>query len=336
MDSAGFVVNPKDAWEQYTHIYDYTPIMSAQKVGLIQNKMWSTPSCIFGQQILHPGVYDHTRKHIRETEHLVCIHRYLHGETYGTTDGQPFSTRPGMIVFRDMSQLYFGIQTEGLAQGIYFPSAVIGYDPSRASNLLTYTQHSTLGRLLHAEFDFFFGELASGASSLDAMRFNRLIACFTLACQGKIANEDVRTVAREALADLIRTYIEENLASPDLTTTTILKSFGVSRASLYRIFAPDGGVRNYISRRRLFRAAVDLSKTATVRGRITRTAERWGFSSNANFHRSIKNVFGVKPGSMFQHPLDRQKALPVDVKGSAHSGEFIDWADDRRSRLAAA
>lgn len=310
--------------------------MNSGHTGLIQNKMWSTPSCIFGQQILYPGVYDHTRKHVRETEHLVCIHRYLHGETYGTTDGQPFTTRPGTIVFRDMSQLYYGIQTEGLAQGIYFPSAVIGYDPSRASNLLTYTQHSTLGRLLHAEFDFFFGELAAGAGALDAKRFNRLIACLTLACEGSVANEDVRTVAREALADLIRCYIEENLASPDLSTTSILKSFGVSRASLYRIFAPEGGVRNYISRRRLFRAAFDLSNTATVRGMITRTAEKWGFSSDANFHRSIKNVFGVKPGSLFAHPLNRQKSVPVQSKKPPREDEFIDWADDRRSRLAAA
>lgn len=336
VDSAGFKVRPKDAWEQYTQIYDYTPITNQLDGSFVENQMWSTPTSIFGQQFLCPALYDHTKKHIRETEHLICIHRYLSGETYGSTEGQPFSTRPGMIVFRDMTRPYIGIQTAGVAQGVYFPSAMIGYDHDRYPGMLTCQATSPIGRILNAEFDYFFDHLSSGDQSIDAHRYQRLVACLTVACAGPNVREDVRIQARNALADLIRDFIEQNLASPLLSTESILREFGVSRASLYRMFESEGGVRNYISRRRLFQAAVDLSRAETVRGKISRTAERWGFSSNANFHRSIKTVFGVKPGSLFEHPLGEGHASHGAERGSGFAGAFRSWSDDRCTELAAA
>ena len=46
-------------------------------------------------------------------------------------------------------------------------------------------------------------------------------------------------------------YIDKHLDSPRLSADAIARCFGWSRATLYRLFEPDGGLMKYIQRRRL-------------------------------------------------------------------------------------
>ena len=301
--SAGFKTRPEDAWEHYTPVYNYTFIADPRNHKMIENRLWSAGMAIFGAQSVCASVYDHTQDHVAESGHLVCVHRFLEGTASGLHDDQPFSTPPYTVGIRDYSRPYKGIQTPGYSEAVYLLPSAIHFDPGQHRGTLAYAPSSTMGRVLNAEFDYFFGQLNAGAQTISRARFNRMVGCFTVAVNGAYANEDVRVQAREALGDLICDYIEEHLHLPTLTTKSILDEFGVSRASLYRIFEREGGVRNYISMRRLFRAVGELATKPTVRGEISKVAEHWGFSSNANFHRSVKTAFGVKPGSLFEYPI---------------------------------
>lgn len=301
--SAGFKTQPQDAWEHYTPIYNYTFIADPRNPKMIENRLWSAGTAIFGAQSVCASVYDHTQDHVAESGHLVCVHRYLEGTGSGLHDDLPFSTPPYTVGIRDYSRPYKGVQTPGFSQAVYLLPSAIHFDSGQHRGTLAYAPSSTMGRVLNAEFDYFFDRLNAGAQTISRARYSRMIGCFTVAVNGAYANEDVRVQAREALGDLISAFIEENLHLPTLTTKQILAEFGVSRASLYRIFEREGGVRNYISMRRLFRAVGELATKPTVRGEISKVAEHWGFSSNANFHRSVKTVFGVKPGSLFEHPI---------------------------------
>ena len=49
-------------------------------------------------------------------------------------------------------------------------------------------------------------------------------------------------------------FVTIRLTSPDLDTKMISESFGLSRASLSRLFGPLGGVAGYVRRCRLDRA----------------------------------------------------------------------------------
>lgn len=138
----------------------------------------------------------------------------------------------------------------------------------------------------------------------------RFIACVRVALSPEPVGPDIRRRARDALRDLICDFLKQNLNLRELGAALILRKFGVSRATLYRMFQPFGGLRVYISNQRLLHAALDLSRLEPVRGSIVRTAERWGFSSAVHFNRSIRGTFGTSPGELFEVPLE-ELAVPT-------------------------
>lgn len=313
---SGFRANAKDAWQQYAPIYDFAPVDQGKSDSLFINQSWFTSGLLFGEQALDANIINRTRQHFQDTDHLVTFHRYLSGYSHGLNDDKPFSTLPGMISVRDYSKSFRGYQSPCVSQGIYVPRDWVGFRPKADGSTHSFAENTMASRVINVELDYFFDILKRGATVLDSARLERLIACFTVALNGMEAKQDVRALARDAMSDVIRDFIEENLASARLSTSFLLGEFGVSRATLYRIFERDGGVRNYISTRRLIRSAIDLASTPTRRGEISRTAERWGFSSSASFNRAVKNYFGTAPGSMFEHPIflnrRRIKGLPRD------------------------
>ncbi len=93
----------------------------------------------------------------------------------------------------------------------------------------------------------------------------------------------------------IRRYIEAGLASEELSASSVAANFGLSRASLYRLFAPVGGVADYIRSRRLHRAFFDLANSAGRGPRISEVARRWQLGTDAHFTRSFKAAYGITP-----------------------------------------
>ena len=66
----------------------------------------------------------------------------------------------------------------------------------------------------------------------------------------------------------IRHFIDQNLLSKDLEVDLIAANFGLSRASLYRLFAPIGGVAVYIRKQRLERAFQEIASAEYSNRRI--------------------------------------------------------------------
>ena len=64
----------------------------------------------------------------------------------------------------------------------------------------------------------------------------------------------------------VRRYIDRKLASPDLSANSIAAEFGLSRASLYRLFEPAGGIAKYIRKVRLSRAYQGLPRPNSPMG----------------------------------------------------------------------
>ncbi|MEG3639874.1 helix-turn-helix domain-containing protein [Magnetococcus sp. PR-3] len=94
-----------------------------------------------------------------------------------------------------------------------------------------------------------------------------------------------------------RNYIEQNLCSEKLTPQAIALGLGLSRASLYRLFEPLGGVAAYIRNRRIkraFRLLVSPPNPDAVQ-RITDVAFAVGFNDVAQFSRLFKDQYGITP-----------------------------------------
>jgi AraC-like DNA-binding protein len=93
----------------------------------------------------------------------------------------------------------------------------------------------------------------------------------------------------------VKDYINRVLDDPDLSSERLCRIFGLSRATLYRMFEKEGGVQRHIDARRLDRCFAELHNAPATCGRVGEVSRRWGFHEAANFNRRFKNRFGVRP-----------------------------------------
>jgi AraC-like DNA-binding protein len=93
----------------------------------------------------------------------------------------------------------------------------------------------------------------------------------------------------------IRRFIDRNVTSADLNADAIAESFGLSRASLYRLFEPIGGIASYIRKARLNRAYQELTSVEFSERRIGQIAFSLGFRNISAFNRLFHKAYGVSP-----------------------------------------
>lgn len=120
----------------------------------------------------------------------------------------------------------------------------------------------------------------------------------------------------QALAEAI---IYENLLRPDLSPTFIAGQMHVSRATLYRLFEPQGGVMHCVQNERLLAVRDALSDPMETRT-LARLAEAFAFSSASQLSRSFHNRFGVPPKIW---RAQRRAAQRVDNQAASHHA--LNW-----------
>lgn len=109
-------------------------------------------------------------------------------------------------------------------------------------------------------------------------------------------NPAARAAMAESQITRIRRFIDANLHDPYLGPEMLCHRFGLSRASLYRLFAPLGGVREHIQGRRLRRAFDALTDPSLRHLPLSQVAEGHGFAAWSSFARAFKGRFGLSPG----------------------------------------
>jgi AraC-like DNA-binding protein len=123
---------------------------------------------------------------------------------------------------------------------------------------------------------------------------------------------------RGAVIMEIKRYIGQNLAQADLGPDHLCKAFGLSRASLYRLFEPIGGVTDHIRTRRL-RSAFDMLFHDQKRT-IGEIAYACGFTDVSAFSRAFRHQFDMSPTEVrdggherpiFPHVSHQQSAASV-------------------------
>ncbi len=105
----------------------------------------------------------------------------------------------------------------------------------------------------------------------------------------------------------LKAAIEQQIGDPALTPTRLMQQLGLSRASLYRLFEPLGGVTAYITERRLRRGIRLVTDTSASAPRISEVARRVGFTSATAFGRAFRDMFGMTPRearALAWHPID--------------------------------
>lgn len=110
----------------------------------------------------------------------------------------------------------------------------------------------------------------------------------------------------------VRRYIDQHLRSPALNVESLVRTFGLSRAALYRHFEPVGGIAAYIRSARHSRAYQEIVAPEFANQRIGPIAFRLGFKNLSAFNRLFKETYGVSPReARFAGSADTPLQTPV-------------------------
>jgi AraC-like DNA-binding protein len=104
-------------------------------------------------------------------------------------------------------------------------------------------------------------------------------------------------VHRDVLCARIKSYIEQNVADPELSVDAIAQALDMSTRSVHRAFAADpaGSISNYVWMRRLSHCAASLRDPTQADRSITDICFSFGFKSASHFSRLFQEHHGVPP-----------------------------------------
>jgi len=122
------------------------------------------------------------------------------------------------------------------------------------------------------------------------------------------------SAAHVGLASLtdMKDFIEDQLGRADLGPEVLAEAFSLSRATLYRLFEPLGGVAAFILDRRLNRALQTITAPHAAHLRLKQLAHELGFAHPTSFTRAFKKRFGMPP-----HEVRALRSYPDEVQSAA-------------------
>lgn len=321
-----------DRWRgSMSSLYDLAPADDAETAGFgARSTAWH-----LGAMIVNTGTYQGGQK-VRRTAALIRrdqIDHYklqlrLAGGLQVDADGHAVSVVAGDVVVEDLSR-----PSHYLAQG---GSNIVVYIAREALDDLTRHPGSMHGAMVRgAAGAVLTDHLQSLARNLPLLRTQaaRDIAAVTTllvaACVTPTpeALDRARPAIEVTVTRQICRYIECHLTEPFLSADSLCAFFHISRAKLYRLLAPLGGVQGFIRERRLMRVhAILLEAAGPIH--LSRLAEDHGFSSASDFSRAFRTQFGYAPRDARLGAAAAGVALPPATDAEA---EFNRWMGSVRS-----
>ena len=263
----------------------------------------------------------------------IAIYLLISGSAAGLAGDRPMGVDPGDVMFVDLSQSLTMRQSaaDGLVDELTLWTArdrILPLVPDEnALHGLVLKAESPAGAVVGATMRAF-------AASAPRMR----LTDFDAVAEGMVAlaTKSIAPalawggdgVVPQPLASFVtvRRYIDRKLTSPDLSAKSIAAEFGLSRASLYRLFEPAGGIAKYIRKVRLSRAYQEITAAELSNRRIGFIAYQLGFKNVSAFSRLFHEVYGVTPGEARERA--RQTVARPEYAVPARPGESLTrWLD---------
>lgn len=233
---------------------------------------------------------------------MIRIMHCLENGLWWGVEGGEFGQRAGDIVVTDFTRPEFTFTRRQTSQGLVIPRAALAATEDRLDPLhgLVLRPGGAVHALLSAHLD----ALWAARKSITAEQANDIAAAtVALVSELLIRPGAARWAAgrrNEEITLRVLRHIRENLHDVDLGPDVLCRRFGLSRAALYRLFAPLGGVAHHIRNTRLKRALTMLSAPGPAPA-LGDVAAKVGFESVDALRSAFYRRFGFHPSESRSH-----------------------------------
>lgn len=227
---------------------------------------------------------------------------------------------PGELMLTDLAQAARQLTTgESETVVLYLSRPAVEALAPRAADLHGLALEGPLAGLLRAHVAGLVtalrSEVAAGAAATLSQATIQLLAA---ALSGVVPPEGApRRAVEDALRRRIMAHVEAHLLDPGLSQEALCRAFHMSRATLYRLFQPLGGVAAFVQERRLARIHAALLDPARHH-HLGRLSEEHGFASQSHMSRAYKARYGTSPS-------ETGAGLPPPMPDAPGRPEYERW-----------
>ena len=272
--------------------------------GTMRDQDWATAAWLVGPLIFNylnvgPSCSTTVPARLRQVD-TGCLNVRFNrrGRALIMLDDSPIVSDTDEILITDLGQGRQAWTERNQRLEVFIPYSALGYDPSRHPRYIRVPVASAKGRILESAMRALWDSLdsvtATDATAVADGFIGLLRGLISLDSADPGGPRGYIAARRRAMCE----YLERHLREADLGEQSLLRAFGVSRATIYRDFQADGGLSHYIAQRRLAMAARELALLPSTRGRIRMIAERWGFPDTNTFSRQFRRTFGRRPSEL--------------------------------------
>jgi AraC-like DNA-binding protein len=317
-----------DAWHEATRpMFDTRPL-GDPGLASVACTAYHVDDLVLCDVSFSAQVFRRDRPHLASGDNDdLTIQLYTKGAIRGDVHGERLLMAPDRVAFHDFSLPYTGHCEDSANLGIVIPRHLVkAHDHIRARHpMFGWSLNSAKGQMLALAIHALFQQVAA-ARAEDAPA---LSAGFVGLVNGLLASEpDAEESARvlDATARAMKAYLRANLNRPGIGADDLCRHFRCSRATVYRLFVSEGGVRNFTVEQRLRKCFVALTEGGPGKApKVRAIAEAWGFDDAAHFSRRFSRTFGIAPSEV--RALHRMAATDsAPESGGAH------WQDAARLR----
>lgn len=307
--------DPDEAFSQYCSLYaSGTDIERTSAPFFARVRSWRLDrTLLFARE--YGGVRHHRGPRVERDgfDHFV-LHHVVSGELAGGREGEPVTVGPGETLVLDTRE-----PMESGAAAVTLVTVSLARDAMRAAvgnleNLHGYRISRREGALLASVLRELVDQAAHLSPGAQAAVTRTLVELISVAIHpgGPPGRSDFYRL-EHARRETARRVIEAGVAQPEFSVQDIIRLTGISRATLYRLFEPQGGVARYIQLCRLQQLRERLDDRAFDRHSLAELAPMLGFSGESHAGRLFKQVFGVSPGAYRTASVRRAQSVPVET-----------------------
>ena len=208
--------------------------------------------------------------------------------------GRRMRVEPGDVAIVDYARPFRSVATDYENLMVILaresvPAALLALEPHG----LVFPRGSGAARLIGAAMQEFYAQADDLTVSEAEAAIEGIVALTTACARARLAGEEADHVKSRRKAAL--DYIDAHLGNAQLGPDEIADAANVSRASLYRLLAAEGGIRAVLLKRRLDEALRLLLADNKDEHSLTEIAKRCGFGGTSQFSRAFRARFGAPP-----------------------------------------